>query len=271
MGKQVAFILFLLLFMLDGVMPVAAHGDVGTLQIADEPVGQFLLNVWTTPEVMRPGEMLVASLITADNGAPILNCKVTYFLRALGSEVRQERPATLATAVTAFSYEATFQIPDPGAYLIEVEIVAPDGSRTVTAFDVEITAVSRTTRLAIHTAVVATLVLCFWFIREACKFWLPRFVRSNYLNRNKRCVFSGPMAEEISLLRGSSFRQPPTRSWRRPLPQTVMATAVPPTRHFDDRPSLNPHWDRCREEKSPSHGPFYQRFLPSLLRNLTKE
>jgi hypothetical protein len=58
-----------------------------------------------------------------------------------------------------------------------VKIIAPDDTQTVTAFEVEIMAVSQTTKLAIHTAVVATLILGIWFAREAFRFWLPRLVR----------------------------------------------------------------------------------------------
>jgi hypothetical protein len=179
--KQAVLGLFLSLFILGSALPAAAHGGAGTLQIAAEPVGAYQLNVWTTPEVLRPGEMLIAAVITTDVGAPVLNCHVTYFLRTLGSEERQERPATHVTVVTGFSYEAIFLIPDPGAYLIEIEIAAPDGAQTVTGFEVEITAVSKTTGLAIHTAVMATLVLCVWFVREALRFWLPRLVRHQTL------------------------------------------------------------------------------------------
>ena len=176
MRKYFVVMLFLILASLGVAWPVSAHGGLGTLQIANQPIGAYRLNVWTTPEMLRPGDILVAAVITADNGGPVLGCHVTYFLRNQHDGKRIALPTTAATAVTGFAYETIFHISEPGAYLVEIEIATPGGDQADAAFSVEIVSVSLATKIAIYIAVVVTFILCVWFVREAYRFWWLRLL-----------------------------------------------------------------------------------------------
>lgn len=176
MCKRTFHCLLLIILTFSSTRPAFAHSNVGTLQIADETVGIYRLNVWTTPEILRPGEILIVAIITAESGTPVLNCDVTYFLQSTGSGEQQVYPAAQATAESGFSYETAVQLSDPGTYLIEIEIIAPDGTSSVSTFDIEIVPISPIAKLAIYMAIVTTLILCIWFGREAFRFWRPYLV-----------------------------------------------------------------------------------------------
>lgn len=116
-----------------------AHGD-GTLKVANEPIGDYQVSVWTAPAVPRGGDPLhvTVGVARSDDGRPVLDTAVQVeAFTADGSQLLGSAAATTEQSVNKLFYEADLPAFDVGTVKIAVTVTGKDGEGAVT-FDQEI-------------------------------------------------------------------------------------------------------------------------------------
>ncbi len=99
-----------------------------TPQLADEPLGPWLLSVWIEPEPPRVGRLYVtAALARADSGVPATGPAITIYARAPHRDVIES--TLLPDSTTPRLYEAALDIPYAAVWTIELSV--RDGAREV--------------------------------------------------------------------------------------------------------------------------------------------
>lgn len=111
------------------VPPAWGHAITGGApQFLDQPVGQYLLSVWTAPVPATEG---VLHVTIALHGGPAGGVVVGAAIELV---VRDKTGAVLATAlvregaVNKFLYEADIDLPAPGEFDVEVRVKEPPGA-----------------------------------------------------------------------------------------------------------------------------------------------
>ncbi len=99
---------------------VDAHGG-GIPQIANAPIGEYVISVWTDPEPLRAGTVHV-TVGLAQESAAVLNRAVNISIVPLGNGQPIEAVATHENSANKFLYEADLQINRPGDYRFVVQI-----------------------------------------------------------------------------------------------------------------------------------------------------
>ena len=132
-------------------------------QLTDEPLGPYLLSVWTEPEPPRVGRLHVtAALALADSGEPTTKPAITIYARAPHRDVIEA--TLLPDSAAPQLYEATLDIPYTAVWTIEVAV--KDGAweeKTSFSLDIQPAPVNQNlVRLGAFAALVV-LVVGWWF------------------------------------------------------------------------------------------------------------
>lgn len=135
--------LLLILWLLSQPGHAAAHAG-GTLQLANETVGPYLMSLWTLPEPLRAGEELHVSLFLltpTDSGGSsqdfILDANVEVVATAAGGQDVQRGPGLHIDPNDPFYYETDLFVDDDGVWEVTVLVDGPDGGGEVN-FSVEV-------------------------------------------------------------------------------------------------------------------------------------
>ena len=128
-------LLLLLAFLL---LPCTTLANGGTIQLASEPVGEYLLTVFTSPNPIRVGVADVSILVQGP-GEEVVG-EVRVWVRATpigreGEEIGYEATHELAT--NKLYYAAHVDFPAEGRWLIRVDVEGEKGEGTVD-FQVEV-------------------------------------------------------------------------------------------------------------------------------------
>jgi len=108
-----------------------ARGDGGLLRL-NESAGPFEISVFTAPTPLRVGPADVSVMVLATVGrAPILDADVQVALR-LGALARSAS-ATHAGATNKLLYAAWLDIPEPGAWALDVRVQSAAGSAALSS------------------------------------------------------------------------------------------------------------------------------------------
>lgn len=125
--------LFLTLCVLFAPLGIAhAHGG-GIPQIANAPIGEYVISVWTDPEPMRVGTVHVTVGLAQDNAA-VLNRDVRIKVASVEGNRPIEAQATHENSANKFLYEADLEVSRSGEYRFTVWV--DDISDTVSFVDV---------------------------------------------------------------------------------------------------------------------------------------
>ena len=125
----------LLALLLLGQPPRAAAHAGGTLQLANETVGPYLMSLWTLPEPPRAGEPLHVSLflltLPSSDGKSqdfILDANVAIMVAPAGGGETLQEPGLHIDPNNPFYYEADFPVDEDGAWDVRILVDSPDGS-----------------------------------------------------------------------------------------------------------------------------------------------
>ncbi|UCG25209.1 MAG: hypothetical protein JSW55_04205 [Chloroflexota bacterium] len=106
---------------------VAAHTE-GTMQLAAEPAGPYMLTVWTSPDPAEAGELHVAmAVVLAEDASPVLEADVLVRLTPEDGGPVVSGPATTEDSENKFLHEAILEVPYGGEYLVEIFVEGADG------------------------------------------------------------------------------------------------------------------------------------------------
>jgi hypothetical protein len=100
--------------------PLFAHGG-GIPQIANAPIGQYTISVWTDPAPLRVGTVHVTVGLAQENEA-VLNRQIQVTLAPVAGGQPIEARATHENSANKFLYEADLAIDRPGDYRITVQV-----------------------------------------------------------------------------------------------------------------------------------------------------
>jgi hypothetical protein len=117
--------------------PCQARADGGTVRLSEEK-GSYRITVFTTPTPLRAGPVDISVLVQeAATGELASGVQVTIKAEWRGSpDVILHHRATTEAATNKLYYAATFDLPEPGWYSLEVSIDGPLGEAQV-CFEVE--------------------------------------------------------------------------------------------------------------------------------------
>jgi hypothetical protein len=112
--------------------PSLAAADGGTIRLSEHR-GNYQITVFTAPTPLRAGPVDISVFIqNAVSLEPVSAVKVTINATRRGSpDVVIDHPATTDAATNKLYYAATFDLPDPGWYSLEVSISGTLGDAQV--------------------------------------------------------------------------------------------------------------------------------------------
>ena len=114
------------------VFPSLAMADGGTIRLSERQ-GNYRLTVFTAPAPLRAGPVDVSVLIQdATTGEPASDMQVMIKAVWRGSSALAiHHPATTEAATNKLYYAATFDLPEPGWYALEVSVAGAQGEAQV--------------------------------------------------------------------------------------------------------------------------------------------
>ncbi|MCX2727625.1 hypothetical protein OO015_08970 [Thermomicrobium sp. 4228-Ro] len=120
-----------------GTLLLATHSTVdangGQVRIANQPVGPYEVTVFTSPVPLRTGTIDVSVLLQrADTKEIVDGAELVLSVAPVGGGTSLRYPVTRDQATNKLYYAAEFSIDQPGEYLFQLEIQAPEGAGSVT-------------------------------------------------------------------------------------------------------------------------------------------
>jgi hypothetical protein len=114
------------------LLPSLAPADGGTIRLSEQK-GGYRITVFTAPTPVRAGPVDVSVLVQdAATGEPASGVHVTIKAERRGSPgVALLHPATTEAATNKLYHAATFDLPEPGWYSLEVSIDGSPGEAQV--------------------------------------------------------------------------------------------------------------------------------------------
>ena len=153
-----------------GLEPALAHGDERTLQRSLVTVGAYRASIWTSPPILRTGEVHVETTLFDQTGKLAQTGLVHVTLIPLERQI----PAlsALATPVGAAKgiWAAAFDVSQPGRYRVEVAIIDNANGGTVD-FELEIIRVAGLIRVLLTLQLLASGVAAIWLIHTGLTIW----------------------------------------------------------------------------------------------------
>lgn len=152
--------------------PAQAHGGLHTRQIDGAEVGPYRVSVWTGPNVLRPGAVLIEALVADPaTDAPAEGVAVRYTVAPAGSleAMALELSAEPIVAPSERDREELLHIAignltTPGDYRVTVHVSDADGFAGTVGFDVEVLHDNPAFRIVLNVLVVLTVLIAAAFI-----------------------------------------------------------------------------------------------------------
>jgi len=131
--RRFAFILIVLCLL---VAP-SARANGGTVQVADQPAGPYIVTVFTSPSPVRAGAVDVSVLVQDQARQPVDDAQVTVTTEPIGHAAPGGTySATRDQADIKLYYAAKFNLPAAGQWRFTVDVQGPRGGGA-TAFALE--------------------------------------------------------------------------------------------------------------------------------------
>jgi len=142
---------------------VQAHGG-GTPQLVRQPVGPYLLSVWTQPDPPRVGALHMTTAVFVSDGesdTPVLDAGVFVMLQPPGDEPPLRRLLSRGGAAYPGYYEADVELSTTGRWQATVIVSGPEGGGQA-AFDLDVRSAQRVSPL-VWGGLGLLVVLGWWF------------------------------------------------------------------------------------------------------------
>lgn len=167
--------LLVLLALLLATGTVRAHGGTGYYQIAGMEMGDYTIHVWTSPGLLRTGEIHVDTAVFDGTGSPALDTLIMVTFTAYDGHMP---PATTMASMPYDYYphtrEARFEIDAPGMYAMEVMVADRSGMVGTAQVDVRVQTITGTVKTVIAVLGVLTLTVGIWLLLQMRSFWHTR-------------------------------------------------------------------------------------------------
>ncbi len=152
---------------------VSDHGAGGKLHVSAAPLDPYLVDVWTAPGILRPGEVHVETLITQD-GRPVTDCIVRVQMDRQGDEPALVAWAGAPDPANGFRQEAAFQVEQTGVYQVAVSVRDPAGQGGELSFAIKVSRLPVWLAGAIYLQLAVAVLFGIWFIRQGMRLFLMR-------------------------------------------------------------------------------------------------
>jgi hypothetical protein len=150
-----------------GYKQVFAHGEGKQLEVAEQPIGDLSLSVWSTPDILRPGEIHFIATISDNASLPVLDCKVVVRVTSdVDPSFLQESEASIADLSVNGTYEAMFDLNEPGIYQVEVEVTEPKNLTYLSNFNIQVVPVSLLAKGLIQFQIGLSIVIGAWLLQQ---------------------------------------------------------------------------------------------------------
>jgi len=146
--------------------PASALANGGTIEVADRPVGPYLIAVMTSPSPLRVGIADLSVLIYLPNSKKAVEDATVYVLANRdGKSANPSRfPATHANATNKFFYAASVSFPASGEYAMTVHVAGPRGGGNV-SFNVQVApATFAVSPVEVASAAIPIIGFVAWYI-----------------------------------------------------------------------------------------------------------
>jgi hypothetical protein len=158
------------------MQPAEAHGNDRTIYLSNVPVGSYTLDVWTSPAVLRAGEIHVEIALFDQGGEPVQNALAYVTMTPLDG--MGEPSSVLAYRTEGASQEAAFRVDQPGRCRVEIRIAGVDGEQGHAAFEVEVIRVPTLIQALFYIQILASLVAGIWIMKMGIIVWLRPVLRN---------------------------------------------------------------------------------------------
>jgi hypothetical protein len=160
------------------VQSAGAHGEDRTLYLSDVLVGSYTISAWTSPAVLRTGEIHIEVSLLDMNGVPVQDALVYVTVSPLDG--MGEPLSVLAHpdhSSYSFSQEAAFWLDQPGNCRVDITVADLDGHYGNTSFDIEILSVPLAVRALLYVQIGASLIAGIWIVKVGIAVWLRPALR----------------------------------------------------------------------------------------------
>jgi hypothetical protein len=148
-----------------------AHGNDRTLYLSDVPVGSYTLSAWTSPAVLRTGEIHVEVSLLDMDGVPVQDALIYVTVSPLDG-MGEPLSVVAHPSHSNLAQEAAFWLEQPGRCRIEIAVADADGGVGNTTFDVEILSVPLIVQVLIYVQIVASFIAGIWILKMGTTVWL---------------------------------------------------------------------------------------------------
>jgi hypothetical protein len=173
--------LALLAILFTSAQTVSAHGQDQTLELSHVTVGPYYLSVWSSPSILRAGEIHFAAAVTNEQGLPVPDCDVSLQIVSL---MQEEKPITLIAHQTTGDLtnrqETQLNLLATGSYRVIVTVMDSAGLGNEASFDIEITAVPLSLEILLYASISFTVVVVLGLLKQGLvlfKLWQPTAVK----------------------------------------------------------------------------------------------
>jgi hypothetical protein len=159
--------------------PAGAHGSDRTIYLSQVAAGPYTLSAWTSPGILRAGEIHVEVLVLDAGGHPVQDSLIYITMTPL--EGAGESLSTLAhpkMAGTMGFQEAAFWVDQPGDCRIEIVISDAAGQSGSAAFEVKVLDVPILVQAILYLLLLASSIVGLWILKLAAIIWLRPRIRS---------------------------------------------------------------------------------------------
>ena len=142
------FVLALLALLACGALRTArAHGGEHVLQLENVVIGDYRLNLWTGPSVLRPGQILLESLVTSAADDRAATGATVRYLVQFDDGHHLDQPMELAAAAVETLSErnlkeelhlAVVDLRQVGPYVVRVFVTDPSGGEHQAALTLQV-------------------------------------------------------------------------------------------------------------------------------------
>jgi hypothetical protein len=165
------------------VRPAAAHGDVRVLQLAGATAGPYRLTVWTSPEILRTGEIHVEVAVEDRVGGPAGPAVVQVTMSPLdGTGQTLTALARPGGETGRPRQEAALVVDRPGRYRVEVAVSGRSGAVGSVGFPVEVLQVPVAVRLLLYVQFAGAVVAAAWMGRMGKRIWFGGSIKGTLSN-----------------------------------------------------------------------------------------
>lgn len=170
--QWLALVLFVAVCLVFNLRPVSAHGEGGALIVNGVTIGPYRLSMWTSPGVLRPGEVHVETLIVDEEGVPVTGIQVYVGEQGVTSSAPGTAvKAAPATANNGFRHEAILNLSKAGSRRIVIQVIDQEGAVFEVSNEVSVVNIPFWMKTITVLLLVVSSLTGIWILYEGLLVW----------------------------------------------------------------------------------------------------